>query len=167
MNKEMKRVKLLEKKIEKDPMQLVSNGHIKKCVNPKDYQKKKIVEKLHTSKIGIFWYHKGDLIKSCALVVESEVSNGFLDLQASHYKYWNEVCSDHPELRIYEYEDISRGRVVMKVEGPVFIVYSSTKLVKDKIFRDKLVKEFSLPAKITKFVSDLHYENPSTIDWDD
>jgi hypothetical protein len=93
--------------------------------------------------------------------------NGFSDLPTSHYEYWDRVQAEIPELKIYEYEDIPRGRVVLKSENSQYIVYSSKVLVKDKTFRNRIIKAFCLPMNHTTFVSDLHYENPDTIAWDD
>ena len=118
-------------------------------------------------KVGIFWYYKNNLIVNCQRTDMVKNIDGFLDLPTSHYDYWNNVCSEIPELRIYEYEEIPRGRVVMKSEASQYIVYSSKSLAKDKDFRIKIIKKFSLPPNNTSFVSDLHYEDPNKIGWDD
>jgi hypothetical protein len=55
----------------------------------------------------------------------------------------------------------------MKAEGSLYIVYGSKLLINNKNFKSKIIKKFSLPINNTKFVSDLHYEDPNAIVWDD
>ncbi len=118
-------------------------------------------------KVGIFWYYKKSLVVNCQRVDLVDNIDGFLDFHTSHYDYWNTVCTEIPELGIYEYEEIPRGRVVMKSEDSLCIVYSSKALINDKDFKSKIIEKFSLPIKNTSFVSDQHYEDPNTIVWDD
>ena len=117
--------------------------------------------------IGIYWYHGERLIVHSELAGEVKVVEGFADVDRFHYEYWETVRLKNPKLSSFEYEDVPRGRVVMKAEGPSFLAYGSTRLIEDPKFRERLLAEFKLPKNGTTFLADPHYEDPQTIDWDD
>lgn len=116
--------------------------------------------------IGIFWYYKEQLIIHSSPAAKVKVIQGFADLATSHYQYWETLRLTDPKLDLYEYEEIPRGRVVMKAEGPQYLVYSSRQMMKDNAFRARVLQRFHLPEDQTIFESDAHYEDPSTIDWE-
>ena len=117
--------------------------------------------------IGIYWYHGERLIVHSELAGEVKVVEGFADVDRFHYEYWETVRLKNPKLSSFEYEDVPRGRVVMKAKGPSFLAYGPTRLVEDPKFRERLLAEFKLPKNGTTFLADPHYEDPQTIDWDD
>ena len=122
---------------------------------------------MNDAKIGIFWYYKQCLIISSLPVKEVESIGGFSDLEESHYNFWTSVQNNYPELRMFEYEEIPRGRVLRKNEGSVYFIYSSTSLANDKTFQSKIIDSFSLQKKQIRFVVDEHYEDPSNVKWED
>ena len=124
------------------------------------------IKKNDEPRVGIFWYHKDKLIIESAPADEPKVIAGFADLDVSHYQVWEKMRAKYSDLRFFEYEEVPRGRVVMKAKGPLFVVYGSRALVNDGLFRAEIIKHFHLPANRTRFVSDAHYEDPSSIDWD-
>ncbi|MDP4642849.1 MAG: hypothetical protein NWS71_00225 [Opitutales bacterium] len=117
--------------------------------------------------IGIFWYHEGHLLFHAEPALKAPSTEGFADVDISHYEYWEVLQSKNPKLKVYEYEDIPRGRVVMQSKGAEFIAYSSEALIQNESFRDTLIEQFKLPQKNVRFIQDSHYEDPETIDWED
>jgi hypothetical protein len=117
--------------------------------------------------VGIFWYHDGQLMYYSEPAGIAPSSDGFSDVDVSHYEYWDILRSRSPELKAYEYEEVPRGRVVMDAERSLFIAYSSGALIGDEVFQNELIEQFKLPRDKVRFKQDPHYEDPSTINWDD
>ena len=57
------------------------------------------------SKIGIYWYFESKLIVYAEDVSAVKPVECFLDVDISHYEFWE-----------FEYEDIPRGRIVMDIK---------------------------------------------------
>jgi len=86
------------------------------------------------------------------MVQRPEVYNGPYD----HLPYWQIVQVQHPTLRIFEYEEIPRGRVLFSKREHLFYVYMDKVLFKESI-KKTFIKAFHLPRKHTYFQRDLHY----------
>lgn len=117
--------------------------------------------------IGIFWYHEGQLLFYAEPALKAPSTEGFADVDISHYEYWEVLQSKHSELKAHEYEAIPRGRVVMQSKGAKFIAYTSEALIQNESFRNRLIEQFKLPRDNVRFIQDSHYEDPETIDWED
>lgn len=116
--------------------------------------------------IGIFWYHRGTLISYSESASKIKIVEGFADVCVSHLSHWEEVKRENPSLIPYEYEEIPRGRIVMKRKGPQFRVYVTPEMISDEKFKKKVLLRFKLPLAWTVFVGDDHYDDPSKIEWD-
>ena len=116
------------------------------------------------SKIGIYWYYESKLIVYAEDISLVKPVEGFLDVDMSHYEFWDTVKEKDPSKRRFEYEDIPRGRIVMDIKKEKFIVYGSGKLIEDNQFQKAIIEEFSLPKEQTVFKQDFHYEDPSDLE---
>ncbi len=116
------------------------------------------------SKIGIYWYYNGKLIVYAEDASSVKPVEGFLDVDMSHYEFWDIVKKKDSSKRNFEYEDIPRGRIVMDIKKEKFIVYGSRKLIEDNQFNKAIIGEFSLPKEQTVFKQDFHYEDPSVLE---
>ena len=95
------------------------------------------------SKIGIYWYFESKLIVYAEDVSSVKSVEVFLDVDMSHYEFWDTVKEKDPSNRRFEYEDIPRGRIVMDIKKEKFIVYGSGKLIEDNQFKKAIIGEFS------------------------
>lgn len=117
--------------------------------------------------IGIFWWYRGELIHLTRPWAEITPVAGAVSLPSSHYEHWDEIRAGRPELRSFEYEEVPRGRVVAKLPGPRFTVYTSRRLTEDEGLRAAVIEAFRLRARDVAFRPDEHYEHPAGIDWGD
>jgi len=118
------------------------------------------------SKIGIFWYFESKLIVYAEDISSVKPLEGFLDVDMSHYEFWDAVKEEDPSKQRFEYEDIPRGRIVMNSESNEFIVYGSRKVIENPSFRKLVFQEFQLDEGQTRFKQDFHYEDPEEIIWE-
>lgn len=108
------------------------------------------------SKVGIFWFFNNKpIIVSTAL--KQGIDDGlFINGPYDHVDNWNNVKIQHPELHIFEYEGVPRGRVLFSKKEKIFYVYID-KVLLNKNYKGIIVNEFELPISKTNFIIDDHY----------
>jgi hypothetical protein len=117
--------------------------------------------------IGIFWYHNKKIIPFKDEIPEVREIDGFKDSERSHFEEWEQVQKMNATFKHCKYEDVPRGRVILNCSSRRFVVYSSSSLSKDMEFQRCVTQAFSLAGSNISFVSDTHYEDPCSIDWED
>ena len=118
-----------------------------------------------TPMVGIFWYDCGHVIHFADSLDHATATGDFVDTEREHYKTWGNLIHRFPKFQNMEYEDVPRGRVVYDKKRRTYIVYSSFRLVNDKTFRAAIFTSFKLKPVETEFTSDVHYEDPLSINW--
>jgi len=119
--------------------------------------------------IGLFWFFENKILNMSKpwreLLPNSE---GVIDYDDSHYNVWDKFQRVHPRLMRFEYDDIPRGRVVAKKDGPAieFVAIIPKDLENNAGFKKLLRREFNLPMTVV-YETDEHYGSPSDIDWGD
>jgi len=108
------------------------------------------------SKVGIFWGYNGNILAGSTLVKDAVADGFFVNFAFGHDKYWNTIQKNCPELKLYEYDEIPRGRVIFSKEENVFLVYMDRVLFSDE-FKLQILKEFDLHQSQTRFGKDAHY----------
>jgi len=107
-------------------------------------------------KVGVFWSHNGRIRAGTALVKDGEDDGFFINYPFSHYQYWNILQKNYPELKILEYDEVPRGRVIFSKEENMFLIYMDRALFSEKI-KQKILREFALDKTKTRFGTDMHY----------
>ena len=118
-----------------------------------------------TPMVGIFWYDCGHVISFADSLDHATATGDFVDSNREHYKTWERLVRSIPKFQNMEYEDVPRGRVVYNRKRGTFVVYSSSQLVNDRKFRYAIFAAFNLKSNESEFNSDIHYEDPSSINW--
>jgi hypothetical protein len=67
-----------------------------------------------------------------------------------------------PGLRYADYTDAPRGRVIYDAGSEQFHCYGSRQFVSSTAQQQLVLDAFRPPADKTKFIPDLHYEDPSS-----
>jgi len=117
-----------------------------------------------TGRIGIFWWHDGKLLATKCRVDEGEAASGTIDSRFAHIETWTTLQKCRPKLRILEYEDVPRGRVVFLQASKRFRVLMDRVLFSPKI-KTAILKAFGLLKSRTSFVTDQHYTtDPKDLD---
>ena len=84
--------------------------------------------------------------------------DNFKDSDFGHYQVWDEISAQNKELYIYEYEDISRGRIVYDQKQEAFIVYSNNDIINSDEAKKLIMKTFDLKKEEVLFQYDRHYK---------
>lgn len=119
---------------------------------------------MQKEKIGIFWYYDQKLMVKASALTEVKPVAGYADYEVTHHEVWDSLRFSNPELFDDEYDEVPRGRVIFNANQNLFYVYSSAKLISDRIFQGKVLEQFILPRAKTIFKADEHYEPPNTAD---
>ena len=83
------------------------------------------------SKIGIFWIYKGEVLgRAVPLSAGGENYPGLVDSPDNHVEVWDEpsFLLAHPELKLREYQDVPRGRVLWDMNNRKAIIYMDSTL---------------------------------------
>lgn len=106
--------------------------------------------------LGIFWYWNQKLlcVKQSASMADS--TNGMIDSHLTHVKEWASFQEKHSELRLVEYEEIPRGRIIYEIKTKIFWVFMDKTLFSAR-FKNKLIETFQLPSARVQFSRDPHY----------
>lgn len=109
-------------------------------------------------KIGIFWFHKGDVMgKGVDLADGEEGVPGLIDSPDNHTDLWDgSILRKHPELRGREYYEVPRGRVLWDNNQSRAIVYLDARLLKADI-KAKITQFFDLINEEVVWRTDPHY----------
>ena len=107
--------------------------------------------------VGIFWIYQEQIFAKTVRVETIAPIAGYADSDFSHYTVWGEIVRRHPEVYLYEYEEVPRGRVVFNHNKAQYIVYAHHSLIKDKKKRTLITETFKLQEKTVLFKPDEHY----------
>ncbi len=108
--------------------------------------------------IGIFWIYKNKIHTKSIEINAVKSINNFKDSDFSHYTVWNEISLQNKDFYLYEYEDISRGRVVYDIENTQYIVYANNNIIISDEAKELIVDNFNLKTNNVIFKYDEHYE---------
>jgi len=109
-------------------------------------------------KIGIFWILRDESIDGYKENVESGEEYGkTVQPTYDHFTYWQKFVSRYPELRLLEYDDIPRGRVIYSKEDNQFWIISSKSVLQRKDLIKKILQFFEIENPV-RFIWDEHYE---------
>lgn len=116
------------------------------------------------SKIGIFWFFKGKLLKSETALDDGTEYADVVNGQFNHINYWPMLQRRNPELRLLEYQEVPRGRVLFFKKPKKFRVLMD-KVLHTPRNKQLLLKAFNLPKVKTVFGTDPHYTtDPKELD---
>ena len=97
-------------------------------------------------------------------VDEGTALNGIVDAAFAHIDTWPVLQRRHAELRVLEYEDVPRGRVLFLQRQKRFRVLMDKALFRPAI-KAAIRKAFALPKARTEFKTDAHYTtDPAAIE---
>jgi hypothetical protein len=92
----------------------------------------------------------------------------FLTFAAGHHTIWaswRKIKDPNAALRalvrIFEYEDWPRGRIVFDQKKELFILYADRKLMPPEMIA-QIQGRFALPPDKTRVETDFHYQSPET-----
>ena len=112
-----------------------------------------------TSKVGIFWAYQGKIIAGTTLFTNAVDDGLFVNSPHSHVDFWETVREKYPELQMFEYEEIPRGRILFSKEEDMFFIYMD-KVLFNENFKRQILEEFELSQLNEtkfKFMIDAHY----------
>ena len=72
--------------------------------------------------IGIFWIINGKVDGFKEPVESGEDCGDTVQPSCDHFIYWDEFTLRHPQLRLLEYDEIPRGRVVYNRKRNRFVI---------------------------------------------
>ncbi len=108
--------------------------------------------------VGIFWVYQKQIFAKTVPVDTIKPIAGYVDSDLAHYTVWDEIVRCHPEVYLFEYEEIPRGRVVFNQNKMQYIVYAHHSIVEDEKKRQLVLKTFKLRKKSVLFKRDQHYD---------
>jgi hypothetical protein len=106
--------------------------------------------------VGVFWVFKGRLLKFTKPLEQGYDNGEVVDTDDNHLDVWPKLQMALPQLRVLEYEDVPRGRVLFHKAARRFGVYMDKRLHVQHVKR-KIVAAFQLPTSTTDFLTDPHY----------
>jgi len=109
-------------------------------------------------KIGLFWIYDKQIFPVFQNLSDIKEIDGFKDSDLSHYQTWDFIKMQHEKFYLYEYEDITRGRVVYDVKNDTFIIYCNKLLLQDDDAKKLIINAFTLVSKQYFFREDEHYQ---------
>ena len=108
--------------------------------------------------IGVFWIYKSKIYIKSTQTDNVKPIDGFIDSDFAHYEVWDEISSHNRNFYLYEYEDISRGRIVYDVKNAQYIVYSNDDIIHSEEAKNLIIKAFHLDKDKVLFQYDAHYK---------
>lgn len=106
--------------------------------------------------VGIFWFYQNQPIIAAVPLTEGADDGLFINGPYDHVDFWDIVQRKYPHLRVYEYHQIPRGRVLFSKQENKFFVYMDKTLFRPR-FVQTIHKSFHLPPAQTAFMTDVHY----------
>jgi hypothetical protein len=108
-------------------------------------------------KIGIFWIVNNRVDGFKEPIDNGENYGDTVQPSVDHFTYWERFISRYPQLKIFEYDEVPRGRVIYDKKNKVFVILSSKRVLNNK----DLVRDVCLFYEIDGNVElrwDEHYE---------
>jgi hypothetical protein len=127
-----------------------------------------------TPHLGIFWVVQKSNGEARLLAVgcpmdQAEPYGDCLTYGPGHYDTWAQWRRDRTLdpafraiIRLSEYEDWPRGRIVFELARDVFIIYADRKLMTPAMIT-RIETQFHLPGERTEVQSDFHYQSNETL----
>ena len=107
--------------------------------------------------IGIFWIYQEQIFAKTVPVDSVMPIAGYVDSDFAHYTVWDEIVRRHPEVYLYEYEEVPRGRVVFDIDKTQYIVYAHPNIIENEKKRTLVIETFKLHENTVLFKPDEHY----------
>jgi hypothetical protein len=109
-----------------------------------------------TPSVGVFWWWHGRLLADCNALASADEFHGILNGSQDHVEVWPRFQVQFPELRITDYIEIPRGRVLYRRRSMKFTVFLDRSLATAKI-KTAISAGFGLPPSQTQYKFDPHY----------
>ena len=109
-------------------------------------------------KIGVFWIVKGRIDGFKEPVENGEDYGDTIQPSYDHYSFWSEFITRYPALKIKEYDEIPRGRVVYDKKKKHFIILSSKEVLNNREFIENICLFYDLDKNNLELKWDEHYE---------
>jgi hypothetical protein len=126
-------------------------------MNQSKHKKHQIVT---NGKVGIFWFFEGEILAATWPLQAGEEYDDFINGKTDHVHFWHTLQKQHSELRVREYQEVPRGRVLFNKSEGMFLIYMDKVLFKSQT-KKAIIKEFELTIAESKFLSDIHYTTTS------
>jgi len=118
--------------------------------------------------VGIFWYYNKKVYGDFFELAAADPYGNVLGPHSNHVDFWHQVQKQVPELTFEEYEHAPRGRVLFDLAVGQFVLISSKAIVGSKTAVKAIRRRCNIPAGLELILkTDLHYESPDELDWED
>jgi hypothetical protein len=107
--------------------------------------------------IGIFWIINGKVDGFKEPVENGEDYGDTVQPSCDHFTYWDEFTLCYPQLRLLEYDEIPRGRVVYDRKKNRFVILSSREVLNSSKLVESVCQFYGLGENI-ELRWDEHYE---------
>ncbi|MEO2069603.1 MAG: hypothetical protein ABGX27_08880 [Desulfurobacteriaceae bacterium] len=107
--------------------------------------------------IGVFWIVNNKVDGFKEPVENGEDYGDTVQPSCDHFTYWDEFILRYPQLRLLEYDEIPRGRVVYNKRKKRFVILSSKKVLNNKNLIESVCQFYNLKEDV-ELRWDEHYE---------
>jgi len=107
--------------------------------------------------IGIFWIINGKVDGFKEPIENGEDYGNTVQPSCDHFTYWGEFVLRYPKLKLMEYDEIPRGRVVYDKRKSCFVILSSKEILKNRKLIRSICQFYGL-GKNVELRWDEHYE---------
>lgn len=108
--------------------------------------------------IGIFWIYDKQVFSEVQKLEDVKSINGFKNSDLLHYKVWDKIKNLHPELSLYKYDDIARGRVSYDIENNLFVIYCNEIILQDEVSKKLILEKFRLKKRFEGFQDSIQFK---------
>ena len=123
-----------------------------------------IIEQLHTArcqeeplpKVGLFWGYREELYHHSVDVASGEDDGSFVNGRYDHVDYWPLLEQRHRHLRVYDYEEVPRGRVIFIKDRGRYRIMCDKALI-TPLYLGLIREVFDLHEEETEVLQDMHY----------
>ena len=107
--------------------------------------------------IGVFWIVDGKVDGFREPLESGEDYGDTVQPSCDHFTYWGEFVLRYPKLKLMEYDEIPRGRVVYDKRKSCFVILSSKEILKNRKLIRSICQFYGL-GKNVELRWDGHYE---------
>ena len=125
-----------------------------------DYGKEKKM-----GKIGVFWIVNSKVDGFKEPVENGEDYGDTIQPSFDHYTFWSKFITRYPILKLKEYDEVPRGRVVYDKKKKRFMILSSEEVLKNKKLVESICLFYDLDKSNIETKQDEHYEKDVTIEY--
>ena len=112
-------------------------------------------EKVSTPLAGIWWYVDGVVVYLADDPGLMEAIEGIRDMNIDHVRMWSTVGVYYPSVRKLQYDEVPRGRVILK-RGQ-FVILAGPDQVTETALIAQIIEAFNLPDDNVTVEMDEHY----------